>query len=255
MTSRVPTAAEARRRLRAAAEPGRAENLAWFFKTGPGGYGEGDRFHGVRVPAIRSVARTLRGMTPAELEKLLRSPMHEERLLALFLLVHRFEKGDDQQREAVVSTYLQHLDRVNNWDLVDASAPRILGAHLRDRRDRRILHRLAASSVLWERRVAMVATLAFIQDGDFDDTIAIAETLLEDDEDLIHKAAGWMLREMGKRDVDRLEAFLTRHHAHMPRTMLRYAIEKLSPRDRARFMKRPARRRAGRPRPQRGKKT
>jgi 3-methyladenine DNA glycosylase AlkD len=240
MSAPVPSAAEARRQLRAAAEPGRAENLAWFFKTGPGGYGEGDRFHGVRVPAVRRVARALRDLSLPEVKKLLRSAFHEERLLGLFLLVHRFEKGDASERSSIVTTYLDNLDRVDNWDLVDASAPRILGAHLRERRDRRILYRLAASTVLWERRIAMIATLAFIQEGDVEDALAIAEELLDDDEDLIHKAAGWMLREVGKRDAARLEAFLTRHHVHMPRTMLRYAIERLSPRKRARFMKRPA---------------
>jgi 3-methyladenine DNA glycosylase AlkD len=245
----VRTADQARQRLRERAEPGRAEKQEWFFKAGPGGYGEGDRFHGVRVPDIRRLAAACRDLHLRELNELLASPFHEERLLALFVLVRRYEKGDDATRQTIFDTYITNLDRVNNWDLVDASAPRIVGAHLM-RRDRGLLYRLAESEVLWERRVAMIATFAFIADGDFEDALAIGELLLNDSEDLIHKAAGWMLREVGKRDVASLEAFLERHAACMPRTMLRYSIERLPADRRAAYMGRPRDR--GRP-PGRGR--
>lgn len=238
MSDTVRTADQARQRLRERAEPGRVEKQEWFFKAGPGGYGEGDRFHGVRVPDIRSVAAECRDLALRELKKLLASSFHEERLLALLVLAHRYEKGDDTVRRTIFDTYLAGLDRVDNWDLVDASAPRIVGAHLKQR-DRGLLYRLAASGVLWERRVAIISTFAFIVEGDFEDALAIAELLLDDDEDLIHKAVGWMLREVGKRDVVSLEAFLERHAARMPRTMLRYAIERLPADRRAAHMTRP----------------
>jgi 3-methyladenine DNA glycosylase AlkD len=231
----VGTAGRARELLRERAEPGRAEKQAWFFKTEPGGYGERDRFHGVRVPDIRRVASCCRDLPLREVEQLLDAPFHEERLLALFVMVRRYERGDEPTRQTIFDAYLARLDKVNNWDLVDASAPRIVGAHLR-KRDRALLYRLAASSILWERRVGVLATFAFMADGEFEDALAIAEKLLDDEEDLIHKATGWMLREVGKRDVAALEAFLDRHHAAMPRTMLRYAIERLPPDRRAVYL-------------------
>jgi 3-methyladenine DNA glycosylase AlkD len=220
-------AAAIRARIRALADPEVAAHSARFFKTAPGEYGAGDRFLGVRVPAVRRVAREFRGAPLAAALTLLRSPLHEERLLALVMMVELYERGGDAAREAVYTAYLTHTPRyVNNWDLVDTSAPQIVGAHL-EARDRRVLRVLANSPSLWERRVAILATLHFIKRGAFDDTLAIARVLLDDREDLIHKAAGWMLREVGNRDREVMERFLREHYAAMPRTMLRYAIEKL----------------------------
>jgi 3-methyladenine DNA glycosylase AlkD len=223
------TAKSIRARLRALANPDIARHSARFFKSGPGEYGAGDRFLGVRVPQVRAVAREFRGAPLAAARTLLRSPLHEERLLALLLMVDAYERGGDEARAAIYAAYLEHTPRyVNNWDLVDSSAHHIVGAHL-EARDRRALRELARSSSLWERRVAIIATLRFIRAKAFDDTLAIARVLLGDGEDLIHKAAGWMLREVGNRDRAALERFLVEHQRAMPRTMLRYAIEKLPP--------------------------
>jgi 3-methyladenine DNA glycosylase AlkD len=211
--------------LAALADPGRAANLQRYFKTGPGQYGEGDRFRGLRVPVVRQIARKYRRLSLAETEQLLHSAFHEDRLLALLILIHRYYAGDDAGREAIHRFYLEHRARVNNWDLVDASAPHLLG-HFLHGRDRALLPRLAASEVLWERRMAIIATLYFIKQGDYDDTLKIAGLLLCDPEDLIHKAVGWMLREVGKARPAVAEAFLQAHYRHMPRTMLRYAIER-----------------------------
>ena len=187
----------------------------------------GDRFLGVRVPDLRRVAREFRDAPLGAALALLRSPLHEERLLALVLLVERFERGDERERARIYEQFRKHTPRyVNNWDLVDTSAAPIVGAYL-EARDRRPLRVLARSTSLWERRVAIVATFAYIRKRDFADTLAIAKLLRGDREDLIHKAVGWMLREVGNRDRDMLERFLRKHHARMPRTMLRYAIEKL----------------------------
>jgi 3-methyladenine DNA glycosylase AlkD len=213
-------------RLRQLATPGKAEILQRFFKTGPGEYGAGDVFLGVMVPDIRRGAREFADLPEGQVSRLLASRVHEERLTALLILVRRFEKGDERVRRRVYAFYLRHLSRVNNWDLVDLTAPNIVGAHLLDR-DRRVLDRLARSPDLWRRRVAIVATHAFIRRGEFADTLRLSERLLGDPEDLIHKAAGWMLREVGKRDPASLERFLRRHCRGMPRTMLRYAIERL----------------------------
>jgi len=219
-------AAEAARRLRESAEPGRVEALQRFFRTEPGGYGEGDRFLGVRVPPIRALVRELRGMPPDDCAVLLRSPWHEERLLALLLMGDAFSRSGDPRRQEIYRLYMSSTAFVNNWDLVDASAPHIAGAWLLHR-DRSPLYALARSADLWERRIAIVATQHFIRRGDLADTFRIAEVLLHDPHDLIHKAAGWMLREAGDRDRAREEAFLRQHVRSMPRTMLRYAIEKL----------------------------
>jgi 3-methyladenine DNA glycosylase AlkD len=203
------------------ADPARAKILQGFFKTGPGQYGEGDVFLGVTVPQSRKLAKKYSGMPLADVKKLLQSKIHEERLVALLVLVERY-KGDP---EKTARFYLDHLKHVNNWDLVDLTAPGILGAHLLDK-DRTVLYKLARSKVLWERRVAIISTYAFIRKGDFADTLKIAEMLLCDGHDLMHKAVGWMLREVGKRDLASEEAFLQKHCKRMPRTALRYAIEK-----------------------------
>jgi 3-methyladenine DNA glycosylase AlkD len=213
--------------LRAIADPGIAAHATRFFKTGPGEYGEGDRFLGVRVPALRQMARRHRGASIATMFALLRSPLHEERLLALLLLVNAFRRGTDRERDRIHRGYLRAVGRcVNNWDLVDTSAPDIVGAYL-EHRDRAPLHGLARSANVWKRRVAVLATFWFIRRHDCAATLDIAELLLDDEHDLIHKAVGWMLREAGKRDAEAAARFLDRHHGRMPRTMLRYAIEKL----------------------------
>ncbi len=197
-----------------------------FFQTGPGGYGEGDRFIGLTVPQVRGVVKLAAGASPKVVSALLRSPVHEERLTALLIWVRQFAKGDEARREAIYQSYMEHTRWINNWDLVDTSARDIVGAWLADK-DRRVLYGLAKSASLWERRIAIVATFYFIREGEFQDTLAIGELLLEDEEDLMHKATGWMLREVGKRDQAVMEGFLVKYQRRMPRTMLRYAIEKI----------------------------
>ena len=222
-----PTAAAIRAHLRPLADPRIAGPAQRFFKTSPGEYGYGDRFLGIRVPTLRKVAREFRAAPVGVALALLRSPLHEERLVALFMLVDRYSRGTAAERQRIYEQYLKHVPRhVNNWDLVDSSAHLIVGAHLVDG-DRSVLYELARSPHLWSRRVAIIATFWFIKQGSFRDTLAIAELLLDDREDLIHKAAGWMLREVGNRDAAAAARFLRRHCRRMPRTMLRYAIEKL----------------------------
>ncbi len=229
-------AATIRARLRALAKPRVAESSQRFFKTEPGGYGHGDRFLGIRVPTLRAVAREFRGASVTAALALLRSPLHEERLVALFLLVDRYARGTEAERQRIYAQYLKHVPRyVNNWDLVDSSAHVIVGAHL-ESRERAALDELARSPHLWSRRVAIIATFWFIKRGSFADTLRITELLLDDAEDLIHKAAGWMLREVGKRDAAAAAQFLRRHCRRMPRTMLRYAIEKLPERTRRAYL-------------------
>jgi 3-methyladenine DNA glycosylase AlkD len=210
------------------ADPSTAEGKQRFFRAIPGGYGEGDRFLGVTVPDQRRVARRFTALGLPEVRRLLTSGMHEERLTALFILVRQFAKADEPAREEIIDLYLANTASVNNWDLVDSSAFQLLGEWLLDR-DRSLLDQLAASDSLWERRIAIIATFAFIRRDDHEWTLRIAEKLVDDDHDLIHKAVGWMLREVGNRDRDAELAWLTRHHRTMPRTMLRYAIEKFEP--------------------------
>jgi len=215
------------------ADPADAVDLQRFFKTGPGQYGEGDVFVGVRVPAIRAVVRRFRGLGFAEIDALLDDPVHEHRLAGLLLLV----VASRRDPEEAVGRYLAAVrrGRVNNWDLVDSSAEHLLGAWLLER-DRSLLDELAASASLWERRVAVLATFAFIKSGDASTTLALAERLLDDRHDLMHKAVGWMLREVGKRvSREELVGFLDAHAARMPRTMLAYATEHLPPEERARY--------------------
>lgn len=230
------TARMAQKPLRSFGDPEVAAILARFFKTGPGQYGEGDRFIGVKVPTIRKVAKEFKDLPLGEVECLLHSEIHEERLLALVILILQFEKGDDATRKSIYDLYLANTRHINNWDLVDLSAPQIVGGYL-ENRSRKPLARLAKSESLWERRIAVVATHWFIRHGDYADTLRIAEKLLGDKEDLIHKAVGWMLREIGKRDVTVLEEFLERHCGVMPRTMLRYAIEQFPEKKRLGYLK------------------
>jgi 3-methyladenine DNA glycosylase AlkD len=237
MTTRIPSPADRlRSRLRAFGSKEKAAQLMRYFKTGPGQYGEGDRFLGVMVPQTRRVAREFRDLPLPEVVELLRSPWHEERLCALLLLVGRFERGDAAARREIFDLYLGSTATINSWDLVDLSAHRIVGAWLEDR-SRAPLYRLARSKRLWERRIAIIATARFIARADFADTLALSELLLDDEHDLMHKAVGWMLREVGKRDVRVLEAFLEAHRARMPRTALRYAIERLPEAKRQGFLR------------------
>ncbi|MDO8795834.1 MAG: DNA alkylation repair protein [Vicinamibacterales bacterium] len=221
--------------LRALADPNRAAGAQSFFKTGPGEYGEGDQFLGITVPKQRKVARQYRSLPLAEVAVLLASPIHEDRFAALEILVMQYEAGDAKARTRVFRFYLQHTDRINNWDLVDTSARYIVGEHLRDRSRARVYH-LARSTDVWERRIAMVATHAWIASGDTSDAYAIADLLLDDPHDLIRKAVGWMLREAGVHDRAALLRFLRTHYARVARTTLRYAIEHLSAPQRKRIL-------------------
>ena len=226
----------ARQALRQHASPERAIVNQWFFKTGKGEYAEGDRFIGVTVPQIRSVVKQLQNIPLAQVLKLLSSKIHEERLLALLILVAQFKRGDTKTQKQIADTYLANLLYVNNWDLVDSSAHYILGTYLSDK-SRKILYKLARSPRLWDRRVSIITTLYFIKERDFSDTLKLAKILLKDHEDLMHKAVGWMLREVGKKDQHVLEEFLKTHYQKMPRTMLRYAIEKFSQTKRKIYLK------------------
>jgi len=208
-----------------------------FFKTGPGDYAEHDRFLGVPVPVVRKIAKQYAHISLQEITVLLASRNNEERLLALFILNLQYKKANDQERHAIYSFYMNNLKQVNNWNLVDSSAHEIIGAHLFNyNSDKNILIKLAQSTNLWERRIAIIATLYFIRTLDFSWTITLAEILLTDAHDLIHKAVGWMLREVGQKDEIPLRDFLDKHASRMPRTMLRYAIEKFSPQERALYM-------------------
>ena len=238
MTARDYGHLDLERELKRAGSPAKAAVLARFFKTRPGEYGEGDQFLGLTVPQTRAIIRAHRDLPRVELAALLRSRFHECRLAALLLLAHRAERGDDAEQEKVLGVYLKHTQFVNNWDLVDSSAPQIVGGYLLNR-ERSLLRRLARSASLWENRIAIVATLAFIRRGDVDTTFDVAGLLLDHPHDLIHKAVGWMLREAGKQKRVALEAFLDRHAQVMPRTMLRYAIERFESEERMRYMNRP----------------
>jgi 3-methyladenine DNA glycosylase AlkD len=222
---RISTLAALKRELRQAADPKRARDPIWF-KTGKGEYGEGDKFIGVSVPLERAIAEKHRHLELDEIEELLESGIHEHRYTGLLILVAQYQAGDAAARQRVFDFYMSHTRRVNNWDLVDTSAPYIVGEHLVSR-SRRVLYRLAKSSEWWERRIAMVATAAFIDRGDLNETFAIATQLLADKHDLIHKAIGWMLRETGTQSRAAMIKFLKRNYSHMPRTALRYAIEHL----------------------------
>jgi 3-methyladenine DNA glycosylase AlkD len=233
-------AADVRKELKSMADPYKAAILQRFFKTGPGYYGEGDIFIGVMVPQSRQIAKKFSQLPLGEVRILLYSRIHEERLVALLILAWRYSSSSSSsmEKEDIAKFYLEHIKQVNNWDLVDLSAPNILGAHLVDKDDRRrLLYRLAGSENVWERRIAILATLRFIRNGDFSETLKIAGMLLHDKHDLIHKAVGWMLREVGKRDVVAEEAFLEKYCSVMPRTMLRYAIERLPESKRRRYKK------------------
>jgi len=224
-----------RRELKRAASPKKKKISQSFFKTGPGEYGEGDVFIGVTVPECRKIALACARMSLRDIQALLSSEVHEERLVSLLVLVQRFKHGSAAERKAIFDFYLKQAGRVNNWDLVDLTADKIAGAFLLER-EKAPLYRLARSANLWERRISIVATLHFIRAGHFEDTLTLVERLMKDSHDLMHKACGWMLREVGKRNEAVLEAFLTKHCRKMPRTMLRYSIERLSDAKKKKYM-------------------
>jgi len=216
--------------------PEKADVLRRFFKTGPGQYGEGDVFLGIVVPASRKIAKKYVDLALQEVLILLKSKIHEERLIALFILITRFEKGDPLTKGEIFRLYLEHTAFINNWDLVDLSAEKIVGAYL-EGKSKEILYELAQSKSLWDRRISIISTFYFIKKGNYEDTFNIADILLKDKEDLIHKATGWMLREVGKRCSEEVEeTFLRKHLREMPRTMLRYAIERFSPEKRHQYL-------------------
>lgn len=223
------------RALAAAGDPRRAIGVARFFKTGKGEYGEGDRFIGIKVPALRKIAHQYVGLGFGDLDRLLASPIHEYRQAALEILVAQFERADEARRERIVSFYLRQTARMNNWDLVDAAAPYILGEHLKAR-PRQVLDGLAKSGNMWERRIAIVSTLALIRGGEIAETYRVAGKLLADEHDLIHKAVGWALRETGKVSSEELTAFLRENYEDIPRTALRYAIERFPAAQRKRML-------------------
>jgi 3-methyladenine DNA glycosylase AlkD len=221
-----------KKELAAAADPERARNLAWFFKTGKGEYGYGDRFIGLTVPTLRRISYRYIHLPLTDVARLLASPIHEHRAAALEILVAQYER---EKSKAIFDFYLKHSKFVNNWDLVDGSAPYIAGRHLLTR-PRKVLYRLAKSKSLWERRIAIVSTFAFIKAGEIEDTFAIAKILLKDDHDLIHKAVGWALRETGKQSTSALLEFLQQNYSALPRTTLRYAIERFPAQQRKRML-------------------
>ena len=207
--------------------PEKARILSRFFKTGKGQYGEGDIFLGIPVPEQRKVAKRYHDLPLNDLQELLNSEIHEHRLTALLILVFKYEKADNTGKDEIFSFYLKNTGKINNWDLVDLTAPKIVGDYLLNK-DTSLLFKLAKPDNLWERRIAILSTFKFIRNNNFEDALSSSELLLRDKQDLIHKAVGWMHREIGKRDQETEERFLRKHHMQMPRTMLRYAIEKFS---------------------------
>jgi 3-methyladenine DNA glycosylase AlkD len=229
-------AEDIRKRLLDLENKEKAKTLQRFFKTGPGEYGEGDIFLGVMVPELRKLSKEYGELDLGEVERLLKSSVHEERLLALLILIRKYNRGDKAEKKKIYGLYLKSTRWINNWDLVDLSAPNIVGDFLM-KRSREPLYRLACSPSLWERRIAILATFQFIKSHQFDETLRIGKILISDQEDLIHKSVGWMLREVGKRDSAAEESFLREQYRQMPRTMLRYAIERFPAAKRELFMK------------------
>jgi len=216
-------------------DPERAKNLSWFFKTGKGQYGEGDVFLGITVPEQRKVAKKYTDLSLNDLQELLNSEIHEHRFTALLILISKYRKAEESSKKEIFDFYLRNTKNINNWDLVDLSAPRIIGDYLLNK-DRTTLFKLARSNILWERRISILSTFTFIDNCDFEDALSISELLLHDEHDLIHKAVGWALREIGKRDQNVEEKFLTKHYPNVPRTMLRYAVEKFDEKKRKKYL-------------------
>lgn len=218
------------------ASPEKAEIYARFFKTGKGQYGEGDKFIGIAVPQSRKIAKQFTHLNLTKIKKHLSSKIHEERLIALMILVEKFKSSEDVEKKKIFDFYLKNTTGINNWDLVDLSADKIIGSFLIDK-EKNVLHSLASSQNLWERRIAIVSTFVFIKNNQFEDTLKISESLLNDKHDLIHKAVGWMLREVGKKNTEVLEDFIKKNYPKMPRTTLRYAIEKFPEEKRKSYLK------------------
>lgn len=225
-----------KKELKSKASSKRAKALQWFFKTGPGEYGEGDIFLGVQVGGSREVAKKYRTLLLGDVRKLLHSKIHEERTVALLILIHQFQDGDDKEKKKIFNFYLKNTKHINNWDLVDVSAHRIIGEYLAGK-PKKILSKLAKSKNLWERRIAIIATFYFIGNNQFEQTLKISKMLLRDEHDLIHKAVGWGLREIGKKNLGVEEKFLKKYYKKMPRTMLRYAIERFPEKKRQAYLK------------------
>jgi 3-methyladenine DNA glycosylase AlkD len=223
--------------LESLADPKQAVNLQRFFKTGKGEYGEGDVFLGIKVPIQRSVAKKYKDLSLAGIQQLLNSKIHEHRLIALLILMQKYDTAEENARKQIFEMYLKNTNHINNWDLIDLSAPNIVGNYLLDK-DRAILYKLAKSNSIWEKRISMLATFEFIANKETKDALAIAEILVNDEHDLIQKAVGWMLREVGKRvSQTEEEKFLRKHYKKMPRTMLRYAIERFDDNKKEFYMK------------------
>lgn len=227
---------QVRRALKRHANPKKKKVLQRFFKTGKGEYGQGDVFLGITMPEIKAVAKKYFMLSFKEIRQLLKSEIHEERLCALLILVNNYKLKTENEQEKIVKFYLKNTKNVNNWDLVDLTAPKILGDWLL-KRNRSVLYALAASKNLWERRISMIATYRFIQECDFEDVLKLAKFHLRDEHDLMHKAVGWMLREVGKKNEKVLLRFLDSNYRHMPRTALRYAIERFDKKKKKHYMK------------------
>ena len=222
--------------LKSHVNPEQAKVYLRFFKTAKGEYGEGDQFFGIKVPVSRSIAKQFKDLSLAEIQELLNSQVHEERLIGLFVLVEQYRKADEMKKRTIYEFYLKNAKRVNNWDLVDLSAEKIIGVYLLDK-NKQVLFKLAKSKNLWEKRISIMSTFHFIRNGFYDTTLEIADVLLKDEHDLIHKAVGWMLREIGNRYLAEEEKFLKKRYKTMPRTMLRYAIEKFPEQKRQAYLK------------------
>ncbi len=227
---------ELKKTIRANANKDHAKTMQWFFKTGKGEYGEGDKFIGIKVPVQRKIAKKFGELDLEDLQKLLNSKIHEERLISLLILVDKYDKADEKVKDKIYRFYKKNRRKINNWDLVDLSAPKILGIHLLNH-DKQILYKYAHSKNLWEKRISIISTYSFIKNHDFNTTLEISDVLLNDDQDLIHKAVGWMLREVGKQSLQILEKFLKPRYKKMPRTMLRYSIEKFPEKKRKKYLK------------------
>jgi 3-methyladenine DNA glycosylase AlkD len=232
----MPTLTQLKKELKKLANPSQAKILQGFFKTGKGEYGEGDIFLGIKVPIQRNLVKEFKDLKLPDIQKLLNSKIHEERLIALFILIRQNGNADEIGKKQIYNFYLSKAKNINNWDLVDLSAPNIVGNYLLDKK-RDVLYKLVRSKNLWERRIVVLSCFSFIRNNDFKDIIKISGILLKDKHDLIHKATGWMLRETGKRNEKELKKFLDKYYKKMPRTMLRYAIEKLSEKKRKFYLK------------------
>ena len=221
--------------LKSKKNPVDAGILSWFFKTGKGQYGEGDVFWGIRVPVIREIVKKFKEASLKDIQELLNSKVHEHRLTGLLILVEKYKTGENKKE--IYDFYLKNAKNINNWDLVDLTAPNIVGKFiLENKKERKILYSLVKSKNLWERRISILSTFTLLRDKEYEDTLKLSEMLLDDKHDLIHKAVGWMLRELGKRDKDVEIVFLEKYHKVMPRTMLRYSLEKFSPKEKQFFM-------------------